>query len=330
MGELAQYPVTVVEPGTGRIAVRLEGTEAILAVQSSSYPLKLLSPKLPPYNVAVVYVLTYGGGLVAGDRVKLDVDVQEGAALVLLTQVRPPQGCIADGSSSCIRSKGSTKVFKTRSGQRNARPRVGEVNEFTSQRMDVTVHSTGSLFLLPDPVTCFRSARYNQVQTFGVAADSSIVLLDWINSGRKALGEHWSFSKYYSLNELWVDGKRVARDAMLLEDTQPALTSGQLHIPARTMADRLAPYSCYATVLIYGPLTASTIQSLLASYAAITVFKHAARPPLIWSVSTICGGHGCVLRVAALETEDVRAWLGIALSQLKGIVGEDTYSKAFG
>ncbi len=196
--------------------------------------------------------------------------------------------------------------------------------------MVVNINSGGSLFLLPDPVTCFRSARYNQLQTFRAAADVSVVLLDWITSGRKALGEDWSFSRYYSLNELWVDGKRIARDAMLLEESQTSLQNGQLHLPTRTIADRLAPYSCYATVLIYGPLTTGTIHSLLASYSAITVFKHNARPPLIWSVSTLCEGRGCVLRVAALETEDVRHWLGANLSQLKDTIGDDIYSKAFG
>ncbi|KAI0094966.1 UreD-domain-containing protein [Irpex rosettiformis] len=302
--------VAVVAPGSGRITVQLEGSEAILSELSSSYPLKLLSPRLPPHNVAVVYTLSYGGGLVAGDRVGLAVDVQDSAALVLLTQ-------------------GSTKVFKTRPGQRNARP-LDEVNGFTSQRMDVTVHPGGSLFLLPDPVTCFRSACYTQLQTFRVDVSASVVLLDWINSGRKALGENWSFARYYSLNELWIGGKRVARDAMLLEESQSPLEAHQLNLPVRTVAQRLAPYSCYATVLIYGPLTTDTIQSLLASYSATTVFKHNARPPLVWSISTICEGQGCVLRVAALETEDVRCWLGANLTLLEGTVGHDIYSKAFG
>lgn len=196
--------------------------------------------------------------------------------------------------------------------------------------MDVSIHVGSSLFLLPDPVACFRSARYNQVQIFKVALEASVVLLDWITAGRKALGEDWSFSRYYSLNELWVDGKRVARDAMLLEESLPPLSHGQMHLPARTLAERLAPYSCYATVLLYGPLTASTIKSLLDDFSTITVFKHAARPPLIWSVSTLCGGRGCVLRVAARETEEARTWLGIALLQLRGVIGTDIYSKAFG
>lgn len=87
MAALTGGTVAAVEPGSGRIVVQLQGSEAILPELSSSYPLKLLSPRLPPHNIAVVYVLSYGGGLVAGDRVKLAVDVQDGAALVLLTQV---------------------------------------------------------------------------------------------------------------------------------------------------------------------------------------------------------------------------------------------------
>lgn len=83
----ANAAVGVVEPGTGRITLRAGGGVASLSELSSSYPLKLLSPKLALQNVALVYALTYGGGLVAGDRVRLNVDVHDETVLVLLTQV---------------------------------------------------------------------------------------------------------------------------------------------------------------------------------------------------------------------------------------------------
>lgn len=230
--------------------------------------------------------------------------------------------------SACF--QGSTKVFKTKPGQPATQARLQTADDFTSQRMSVDIHAGSALFLLPDPVTCFRSARYNQAQTFKVAADGSLVLLDWFTSGRKALGEEWVFSRYHSLNEVWIDGKRVARDVMLLEQqTPPPVSSSGLQLPPRSLAGRLAPYSCYATVLLYGPLAESTILYLLDSYAAITVFKHGSRPALIWSASPIHRGQGCVLRVAALETEDVRTWLRTALCRLEGVVGPDVYGKAF-
>ncbi len=77
-----------VEAGNGRISVQSSGSEAVLSELSSSYPLKLLSPESTEQNVCVVYTLTYGGGLVAGDRVRLLADVQGGSVLVVLTQVR--------------------------------------------------------------------------------------------------------------------------------------------------------------------------------------------------------------------------------------------------
>lgn len=79
--------VEKVGAGKGRIQVQSDGYEAVLSELSYSYPLKLLSPRLSHSNVAVVYALTYGGGLVAGDTVDLNVRVEDGTSLVLLTQV---------------------------------------------------------------------------------------------------------------------------------------------------------------------------------------------------------------------------------------------------
>lgn len=77
-------------PGSGQIHLLPFGRFSRL---SFCYPLKLLSPTpLPssPAGLRVVYLLSYGGGLVGGDRVWIDVGVEQGARLVLLTQVRSP------------------------------------------------------------------------------------------------------------------------------------------------------------------------------------------------------------------------------------------------
>lgn len=39
-------------------------------------------------RMAILYSLTYGGGLIGGDRIELSLDVKPGAKLILLTQVR--------------------------------------------------------------------------------------------------------------------------------------------------------------------------------------------------------------------------------------------------
>jgi urease accessory protein len=76
-----------IDTGSGRIVSRSHGLAVVFSELSSTYPLKLLSPKINQDGVALVYILSYGGGLVGGDRVELSVDVGSGTILVLLSQV---------------------------------------------------------------------------------------------------------------------------------------------------------------------------------------------------------------------------------------------------
>lgn len=78
----------VLAAGSGHIVLDLHGNQAVFSSLSYRYPLKILSPRIHEPTVAIAYVLTYGGGLVSGDRIHLRVDVASGASLLLLTQVR--------------------------------------------------------------------------------------------------------------------------------------------------------------------------------------------------------------------------------------------------
>ncbi|KAF9022504.1 UreD-domain-containing protein [Hymenopellis radicata] len=286
--------------GTGRIVVSSHGSRATFSELSSTYPLKLLSPRAFDDSVALVYLLTYGGGLVSGDQVNLVVQVASSAKLVLLSQ-------------------GSTKVFKTRPGRRLATVEGDQLSTLppTTQNLTFTVSASGGLFLLPDPVTCFRSATYNQIQTFHLAETSSAAILDWITSGRRSLGEEWAFSRYYSVNEIFLDGKRIARDVMLLEDNEL----------------NLAPYSCYAMLFLLGPMLQPTIQHLTAQYERISVMKARTPDDLIWSLSPVVGqgrsAIAVVVRLAGKETESVKRWIRDALSPAEDVLGADAFKQAF-
>lgn len=191
----------------------------------------------------------------------------------------------------------------------------------------MNIPANGGLFLLPDPVTCFRSANYHQFQTFHLSSSASLVLLDWYTSGRKSLGEEWAFERYYSLNEVFVDGKRVARDATLL-DQPPIAPKG---LPERALADKMGPYACYATVLLFGPLTEVTRGQLWQAYQATTVFKQKVPLALLWSFSPLdADNKNAILRVAGRDSEEVRNWLSVALQGLERVVGVDIYKKALG
>src|ERR1700751_667251 len=81
--------------GKGHIVLSKFGDTQVLSTLSFQYPLKLISPRLPGQPCTSLFMMSYGGGLVGGDKIDLSVNVQSGSKLALLTQ-------------------GSTKIFKQR------------------------------------------------------------------------------------------------------------------------------------------------------------------------------------------------------------------------
>lgn len=126
----------------------------------------------------------YGGGLLGGDTVHLDVRVDPGASLCLTTQA-------------------STKVYCTK---RDAR--------VTRQTMTASVGHGGLLVLAPDPVVPYANAAYDQRQTFELAPGSSLVAVDWVGAGRVSRGERWAFTSFSSRNTVHrLDMAGAARSA---------------------------------------------------------------------------------------------------------------------
>jgi urease accessory protein len=199
------------------------------------------------------------------------------------------------------------------------------------------VAAGGALYLLPDPVTCFRDATYHQVQTFHLARGASAALLDWYTSGRRARGEEWAFARYYSVNEVFVEGARSARDVVMLDGTEgmsPATARGvqQSLLPRRSLADRMGPYACYATLFLYGPRLQGVVRALEDRMREATVFQVKEPLNVLWSLSLVrgeAGDGGRIVRVAGKETEDVKRWLSDALRGLVDVIGGEVYSKIF-
>ncbi|GAA6047263.1 hypothetical protein JCM3770_001856 [Rhodotorula araucariae] len=327
-------------PGDGELVASLDpSSRAHLSTVQFSYPLKLIVPArrfLPAVQCA--YVIGYGGGLVAGDRVRLRVEVGHGATLVLLTQ-------------------GSTKVFKVRPGRYLTAPELSE-SSTTQQLYRLSVLPSATLVVLPAPVTCFSRARYAQRQAVRLAdASSSLVLLDWYTSGRMALGggdngEAWEFERYKSENEVWLGGRRIAKDVLLLEDETPspptAIAAGggeqsdghaaaaqpqQQQQPETTYRARAAPYACYATLFLFGPACTGILASVAAEFAALVQHKQRAPFSLVWSFSPLAGhpAGGGIARCAGDSTEAVREWVTHVLQQggIEDIIGRDLWKSAF-
>ena len=162
-----------------------------------------------------------------------------------------------------------------------------------------------------------------------------------------AIGEEWCFTRYRSINEVHIGTERVARDVLLLSQADPspspsvsatATTTPPSPPPLpprtlrpRTLADKLSPYACYATLLLFGPATSALTAHLASMYDGIRQMQVRSGSPeaLLWSYSPLAEGRGCVVRVAGTETDKVKTWLKEQLRGLEEVVGRDAYARAF-
>ena len=165
-------------PASGVLDVVRHGRRSVVSRAFASSPLRLLTPSNHG-NAAWVFTSTYGGGLVGGDAVHLRIDVADGATALLQTQA-------------------STKVYRSPRG--------------ASSSMDACVGEGGRLLMLPDPTVCFAGSGFQQAQHVDLDATASLVLMDWMTSGRRAFGERWAFDRYESRLTVRRDGRVVLGD----------------------------------------------------------------------------------------------------------------------
>jgi len=177
--------------GALRIA-RVAGQSAVVRAWSAS-PLKILVPRPRGPGVSA-YLSSYGGGLVAGDEIQVDIEVADGARCYLSTQA-------------------STKIYRNP----DSRP--------CAQYFNASVGREAVLVVAPDPVSAFGGSSYRQRFQFQIEHDSGLAVVDWLSSGRSARGERWAFTRYESRIEVFMDGRRRVLDSLLLDAADGVLDS---------------------------------------------------------------------------------------------------------
>lgn len=173
-------------PATGVAVAARAGARTVVQRAFASSPLRLLTP-LNHGHAAWIFTSTYGGGLVGGDAVTLDVTVGADASAALLTQA-------------------STKIYRSPLG--------------ASMRLQATVGDGGLLAVLPDPVVPFAGSRYEQDQAIDLDGSGSLVLVDWMTAGRRACGERWRFDRYASRLTVHQYGRLRLLDSTLLDASE--------------------------------------------------------------------------------------------------------------
>ena len=232
------FPPSTSSAGCGRVVAKLlpaggTGLEAI----AYQYPLKLISPSPSAYQKSVlVFLLSYGGGLVGGDSVNLAVRVKQDARLSIVTQ-------------------GHTKIFKSPS------PEV-----VTTQKLDVQLDAGAALCLLPDPVQPFANSVYTQAQIFRAHSQSSLCFLDWVTQGRKAHGEDWSFIQWTGRNEVWLSGSDESKGGKLLVRDTVILSKADSVLLGRGLKEMMHGLAVFGTLILRGTLMSSLAEFFRAEF----------------------------------------------------------------
>ncbi|XP_059145620.1 uncharacterized protein LOC131932735 [Physella acuta] len=154
-----------------------------------SYPFRFLVPEhATPGPCKWIYPMTYGGGLVGGDKITATIKVGAGCAAVVCSQE-------------------STKVYHC------------NMSHETVQNFNYSLGESALLCVLPDPTVCYRDANFCQKQVIHMTSTSSLVFLDWMLGGRQALEEFWCFKRFNNCTEIYVGEELIVRDSTDLEDT---------------------------------------------------------------------------------------------------------------
>lgn len=240
-------------------------------------PLKLLVPRQRALSAWAI-AATFGGGLLAGDSVSLNVACEAVTRAMIGTQA-------------------STKIYRSADGR------------MAKQSLHVAVGAGALLAVLPDPIVCFGAARYEQVQSFNLAAGASLMLLDSFTAGRLARGERWAMTRYRSVNDIAVDGRRTARDAMeLTGDVSSAFRTGR--------------FNCFATLFAVGPMLAPYAADMMVAVRARKLSRNA---ELLATASPLADG--CVLRFAGVDIEQTTRAVRQLLSFVPTLLGDDPFAR---
>ena len=180
------------EGAFSKVEVERVGGRSRLTSCLSIAPLKILTPDSEA-DYSTVVLSGYGGGLVAGDSVRLDIRCGREAKLFLGTQA-------------------FTKVYKSTDGQ------------VAHQEIAGHIEPGGCVVALPDPVVPYAKSVFVQNQVWRLREGAVLVLLDGGTAGRGERGERFQYSSYTSNITVYREGELLLVERF---DSQPDLQTAE-------------------------------------------------------------------------------------------------------
>jgi len=207
------YPEAGMHRVEGRLKLRFSADrtrQTQLIVREQRPPLQVIRAFPISTGGALVHVHNISGGVLGGDQLELEVDVEPGAHAQLT-------------------STGATRLYRTRPGVPDSK-----------QTGRVAVREGALLEYLPDPLIPFSGSRYQQQMR--IELDSSAGLFWWetVAPGRVAQGEQFAYEQLLLDLHISTQGRSIAIERLKLEP----------HCRALSSLARLGPYSHFCSFYI--------------------------------------------------------------------------------
>ena len=148
-----------------------------------------------PESGALVHLNNVSGGVLAGDRLALDVEVQAGVAAQITTT-------------------GATRLYRHRAGAADS-----------EQHSRFSVGDAALLEYLPDTVIPYAGSRHTQGTEVRLGRGSTLFWWEVVAPGRLAAGERFAFERLRVQTEVYAGSRPVLRENYLLEPRQKDLSA---------------------------------------------------------------------------------------------------------
>ena len=164
-------------------------------VRRQDPPWKVVRSFGSPASGSLVHLNNVSGGVLAGDRLALDVEVQDGAAAQITTT-------------------GATRLYRHRPGAADS-----------EQRTRFLVGDGALLEYLPDPVIPYAGSRHIQRTEIRLGSGSTLFWWEVLAPGRLAAGERFAFEQLRVQTEVYAGLRPVLREDYLLQPQRKDLSA---------------------------------------------------------------------------------------------------------
>ena len=165
----------------------LDRQKTIITRKQTQVPLyvqKALHYDLDYPSMAHVFILSPSGGILQGDRYRMDVDLKNNAISHLTTQ-------------------GATRIYKMDSN-------------YATHMVTLNLKDNSYLEFIPEQIIPYKNSRFYQKTNLEIDDSSTVVYSETIVPGRIAMGEMFDFDVCYLKTEGKINGKIKFRDTSLL------------------------------------------------------------------------------------------------------------------